>query len=170
MISRTRKLRVAAAIVGAALVAGGLAACSTGSSSNGKVTISYLTDNGPATIATANKFVAAFEKANPTITVKLAQKPAGADGDNIVKTKLATGSMEDVFQYNSGSQIQGDKPSLRLVDLSKESWAKDVTQDFKASTSGTTKGEFYGAPWGTSFSGGVMYNKAVYSKLGLSVP
>jgi raffinose/stachyose/melibiose transport system substrate-binding protein len=161
---------VAAAIAGAALVATGLAACSTGGSSGGKVTISYLTDNGPATIATAKKFVAAFEKANPNITVKLAQKPQGADGDNIVKTKLATGSMEDVFQYNSGSQIQGDKPSLRLVDLSKEAWAKDVTQDFKDATSGTTKGEFYGAPWGTSFSGGVMYNKAVYSKLGLSVP
>jgi raffinose/stachyose/melibiose transport system substrate-binding protein len=170
MISRTRKLRVAAAIAGAALLATGLAACSSGGSSGGKVTISYLTDNAPATIATAQKFVTAFEKANPNITVKLAQKPQGADGDNVVKTKLATGSMEDVFQYNSGSQIQGDKPSLRLVDLSKESWAKDVTQDFKDSTSGTTKGEFYGAPWGTSFSGGIMYNKKVYSKLGLTVP
>jgi len=159
-------------IVGAAVVAAGLAlaGCSAGGSGGGKVQIGYLVDNAPATQATAKKFVAAFEKANPDITVKIQQKPQGADGDNMVKTKLATGDMEDVFQYNSGSQIQGDHPDERLVDLSNESWAKDVTQDFKDSVSGNVKGAFYGAPFGTTFSGGIMYNTAVYQKLGLSVP
>ena len=159
-------------IIGAAVVAAGLAlaGCSGGGNSGGKTTIQYLVDNSPATQTTAKKFVAAFEKANPDITVKIQQKPQGADGDNMVKTKLATGDMEDVFQYNSGSQIQGDHPDERLVDLSKESWAKDVTQDFKDSVSGNVKGAFYGAPFGTTFSGGVMYNTKVYEKLGLSVP
>jgi raffinose/stachyose/melibiose transport system substrate-binding protein len=159
-------------IIGAAVVAAGLAlaGCSGGGNSGGKTTIQYLVDNSPATQTTAKKFVAAFEKANPDITVKIQQKPQGADGDNMVKTKLATGDMEDVFQYNSGSQIQGDHPDERLVDLSKESWAKDVTQDFKDSVSGNVKGAFYGAPFGTTFSGGIMYNTKVYEKLGLSVP
>jgi raffinose/stachyose/melibiose transport system substrate-binding protein len=160
---------VGTAITVAALA---LAGCSAGggSSSNGKVTISYLVDNAPNTTATAAKLVTAFEKANPNITVKTESRAQGADGDNIVKTRLATGDMDDVFQYNSGSQIQGDHPDQTLVDLSGEAWAKDVTADFKASVSGTTKGAFYGAPFGTSFSGGIMYNTKVYDKLGLKVP
>ncbi|WP_349903499.1 ABC transporter substrate-binding protein [Parafrigoribacterium humi] len=172
MIQRGLKRR--GLIVGAVVAATALAlvGCSAGSgaSSNGKITITYLVDNAPNTTATAAKLVAAFEKANPNITVKVESRAQGADGDNIVKTKLATGDMEDVFQYNSGSQIQGDHPDQTLVDLSGESWAKDVTDDFKASVSGTTKGAFYGAPWGTSFSGGIMYNTKVYDKLGLKVP
>jgi raffinose/stachyose/melibiose transport system substrate-binding protein len=164
-----RGLIVGAAVAAAALA---LAGCSAGGSGGGggKVTITYLIDNGPATIATAKKFVAAFEKANPDITVKTEQRAQGADGDNIIKTKLATGEMNDVFQYNSGSQIQGDHPDARLVNLAGEPWAKDVTRDFKDSVSGTTEGAFYGAPWGTTFSGGIMYNTKVFDKLGLSVP
>jgi raffinose/stachyose/melibiose transport system substrate-binding protein len=167
---RRRGLIVGAAVAVAALALTGCTSSGGNGSSGGKVKISYLVDNAPATQATAKKFVAAFEKANPNITVTIEQKPQGADGDNVVKTKLATGDMNDVFQYNSGSQIQGDHPDARLVDLSKESWAKDVTQDFKESVSGTTKGAFYGAPFGTTFSGGIMYNTAVYKKLGLTVP
>jgi raffinose/stachyose/melibiose transport system substrate-binding protein len=34
----------------------------------------------------------------------------------------------------------------------------------------TTKNGFYGAPVGTSFAGGELYNKKVYAKLGLSIP
>ena len=150
-----------------------LAGCSAGggdSSSGGKVKISYLVDNAPFTQTTAKKLVTAFEKANPNITVKLESRAQGADGDNIIKTRLATGDMDDVFQYNSGSQIQGDHPDQTLVNLAGESWAKDVTQDFKDSVAGTTKGAVYGAPWGTSFSGGIMYNTKVYDKLGLKVP
>ena len=172
MIQRGLKRRgviAGAAIAAAAALA--LAGCSAGGgSSNGKVTISYLVDNAPNTTATAKKLVTAFEKANPDITVKLESRAQGADGDNIVKTRLATSDMDDVFQYNSGSQIQGDHPDQTLVDLSGEAWAKDVTADFKASVSGTTKGAFYGAPFGTSFSGGIMYNTKVYDKLGLKVP
>jgi raffinose/stachyose/melibiose transport system substrate-binding protein len=162
-------------IVGAALTvtALALAGCSGGggsSSDGGKVTISYLVDNAPVTTATAKKLVAAFEKANPDITVKTESRAQGADGDNIIKTRLATGDMDDVFQYNSGSQIQGDNPDQTLVDLSGEAWAKDVTQDFKESVAGTKEGAVYGAPWGTSFAGGVMYNTKVYDTLGLTVP
>jgi raffinose/stachyose/melibiose transport system substrate-binding protein len=132
------------------------------------VTITYLVDNAPATTAAAAKLVTAFEKKYPNITVQTESRAQGADGDNIIKTRLATGTMQNVFQYNSGSQIQGDHPDQTLVDQSKQPFAKDLTTDFKNSVSGS-KG-MYAAPWGTSFSGGVMYNTKVYSKLGLSVP
>lgn len=170
MIQRGLKRR--GLILGAALgiAAMALAGCSTGgsSASNAKVKITYLVDNAPNTTATAKKLITAFEKKYPNITVSMDTRAQGADGDNIVKTRLATGTMDDVFQYNSGSQIQGDHPDQTLVDQSNQPWAKAVTKDFKDSVSGS-KG-MYAAPWGTSFAGGVMYNTKVYASLGLSVP
>ncbi len=42
----------------------------------------------------------------------------GSEGDNIVKTRLATGEMADIFQYNSGSLFLALKPEQTLADLS----------------------------------------------------
>ncbi len=58
----------------------------------------------------------AFEKANPGITVKVETRPGGGDGDNIVKTRLSTGDMTDVFMYNSGSLFQAINP--------KQTWSR----------------------------------------------
>ncbi|RKR73590.1 ABC transporter substrate-binding protein [Frondihabitans australicus] len=173
MFSRRFLVRAAASVVGVTLVAGSLAACSAGGSSSssgsgGKVTISFLTQNDSQSVATGKKYIAAFEKAYPNITVKMDTQPAGTQGDNLTKTKLSTGEMDDVFYYNDGSLLQALDPDKQLVDLSDQSWVKGLTKDFKQVVS-TSKG-LYGAPVGTSFAGGVLYNKKVYSKLGLSVP
>jgi raffinose/stachyose/melibiose transport system substrate-binding protein len=45
---------------------------------------------------------------------------------------------------------------------------KTLSKDFKQTVS--AKGITYGAPFGSTFDGGIMYNKKVYDKLGLSVP
>lgn len=159
------------AIGGATVLIGGLAACSAGGSAEtgGKVQISYLTQNDSLSVASGKKYIAAFEKANPDITVKLDTQPAGTEGDNLTKTKLSTGDMDDVFFYNAGSLLQALNPSQQLVDLKDESWTKGLTSDFKATVT-SDSGGVYGAPVGTSFAGGVLYNKKVYDKLGLSVP
>ena len=169
MISRSRPLRVAAALGGIALVATALAACSSGgSSSSGKTSITFLTQNAGSQPAQGKALIAAFEKANPNITVKMDTQPPGTEGDNLMKTKLSTGDMDNVFFYNSGSLLQALHPDSTMVNLSDQSWVKDLNKDFKAVVS-TDKG-LYGAPYGTSFGGGVMYNKKIYSQLGLSVP
>ncbi len=54
--------------------------------------------------------VEAFEAENPDITVDVQTRPQGAEGDNLVKTRLATGEMDDVFHYNSGSLLPGAEP------------------------------------------------------------
>jgi raffinose/stachyose/melibiose transport system substrate-binding protein len=170
MFTRKSAVRFALAAGGLALVASSLAACSSGGGgdSGGKVTITFLTQNNAPNPKTAKDLIAAFEKANPSITVKLDTQPAGTEGDNLMKTKLSTGSMDDVFSYNSGSLLDALHPDTQLVDLSDQSWVKDLTKDFKAVVS-TDKG-LYGAPLGTSQGGAVMYNKKVYEKLGLSIP
>jgi len=162
----------AVAVVAVAAMSGlALAACSAGGggdSGDGAVEISYLTQSDDNNTNQAKALIEAFEAANPDITVKLETQPGGTEGDNLMKTKLSTGSMEDVFHYNSGSLLQALNPDQTLVNLSDEEWVSDLTDDFKAVVS--TDNGLYGAPWGASFAGAVMYNKTVYEDLGLEIP
>ncbi|GAA2753976.1 ABC transporter substrate-binding protein [Amnibacterium kyonggiense] len=180
-----RITRSALAVGGVAVLIASLTGCSGGlgggSASTGDksvtsnsdlqhdTTITLLTGNDPASIAQGKAYADGFHKAEPKVTVKIdGSKPAGGDGDNYVKTKLSTGDMDDVFLYNSGSLFQALDPDKTLQPLGNEPWVEDVDANFKTTVS-TSKG-FYGAPVGTSFAGGVLYNKKVYAKLGLSVP
>ncbi len=169
MFSRKTTVRAAAILGGAALMGLTLVGCSTSGSSGGASTIRLLAGgNDPIATKFANTIAADFHKANPSITVKVDTRPPGTDGDNLIKTKLSTGTMDDVFLYNSGSLFQALHPDSQLQPLTDEAWVKDITPDFKAAVS-TSKGT-YGAPNGTTFDGGIMYNKKVYAKLGLTVP
>lgn len=187
MKCRRHGAKAAAVVAGAAMVAGALAGCGSGGLGgsgasgsspsgpgatgklSGPVTIKLMASgNDPASTATANAFVSGFHKANPMVTVTVDTRPGGTDGDNLIKTQLATGTMDDVFLYNSGSLFQALHPDTTLQPLTNEPWVKNLSKDFKTTVS-TSKGT-YGAPVGTTYSGAVMYNKKVYAKLGLSVP
>ncbi len=152
----------------ASAAAAGSDTASAPSAAGAKTELTLLVDNGETTVKAAKAEIEAFQKANPDITVKLNTKPQGGDGDNLVKTKLATGTMEDVFWYNSGSLLQALKPDQNLVDLTGDAALKDVDESFLPVV--TYKGKVYGAPWGTVMGGGIVYNKDVFTKLGLSIP
>ena len=133
------------------------------------VTISLLAGGqDPTALKFATDLAKKFMATNPTITVTVETRPGGTDGDNLVKTRLATKTMNDVFFYNSGSLLQALNPDSQLVDQSDQPWAKLVTAEFRQSV-GTANG-MYGAPTSSTFFGGIMYNKKVYAKLGLKVP
>ena len=89
-----------------AITALGLASALSSPSLADAVTLSFLVDNAPSTVAVAEELKKQFEATNPDIKVEIEQRPGGADGDNIIKTRLATGDMTDVFMYNSGSLFQ----------------------------------------------------------------
>jgi raffinose/stachyose/melibiose transport system substrate-binding protein len=173
-VSLHKKARVA--LVGLAVGALTLSACSAGSlgSSSGSsgaasnVTITYLVDNGDTTVVTAKAQVAAYNALNTGVTVKLDTRPAGTDGDNAVKTKLATGDMAEVFSYNSGSLMAALDPAKNLVPLTNEAYMSTFEDSFK--TAVTYKGQIYGIPNGTALGGGILYNKKVFASLGLSIP
>ncbi|MFB7251311.1 ABC transporter substrate-binding protein [Microbacterium sp. NPDC056234] len=166
----TRTRRVLLAAVGVAALAVPLAACSTGGggSADGKVEISFLTQNTGTNIEIAEALIDAFEAENPDITVKLESQPAGTEGDNLMKTKLSTGEMEDVFYYNSGSLFQALNPDQNLVPLDDQPWVGDLIDTMTAVVS--TENAIYGAPFGATQAGAVVYNKKVYADLGLEVP
>jgi len=158
-----------------ALVASGCSAGSLGSSDPGSsgsaasTTITFLTGATDTDVASAKSVIAAFQAANPNITVKSDTRPGGSEGDNLVKTRLATGDMSEVFIYNNGSLLQAIKPEQNLVALDDQPWAGQIEQTFADSSKGSD-GKLYGGPYGTAFGGGVFYNIPVYKKLGLQVP
>jgi raffinose/stachyose/melibiose transport system substrate-binding protein len=172
-------LRLATAgVAAAALVT--MSACSSGlgggsSSSSGSAggggssqTLTLLVGSTADVVKSAQAVIAAFQKANPGVTVKMDTRPPGTQGDNLVKTKLSTGDMQDVFWYNSGSLLQALNPSKTLVDLTGDPAVANVDPAFFPVVS--QGGKVYGGPQATAFGGGILYNKDVYSRLGLQVP
>lgn len=168
----SRRTTLAAAAVAAGALT--LSACSAGSlgsndeAAEGKTQITFLTNNDPNNVTNAESVIAAFEEANPDIAVKLDTRPGGGDGDNLVKTRLSTGEMADVFEYNSGSLFQAISPVANLVPVTDEAWVGDLDETFAQVV--TVEGDVYGSPWGYITGGGIFYNIPVYEELGLEVP
>src|SRR3954453_20070858 len=161
-----RRRRSWVMVTGVAVASLALTACSAGSlgsSSGGSgTTITFLVDNGDATVAQSTALVKDFNAKNSDITVKLETRPGGADGDNLIKTRLSTQSMDDVFSYNSGSLFQQIDPKANLLALTDESFVKDVDKSFLPQIS--VGSDVYGVPQGTPFGGGVLYNTDVYKQ------
>ena len=111
----------------------------------------------------------AYSAANPNVTFNL-EIPAGqsADIENMVRTRLATGAMNDIFYFNSGSLLQTLNPSDTLVDISGEAFMGNVAESFIPTVS-DGKGT-YGVPVGYAAAGGILYNKRIFEEYGLSIP
>jgi raffinose/stachyose/melibiose transport system substrate-binding protein len=169
------RLRHPSVMAVAAVATLALSACSAGSigdddsgGEGGKVTLTYLVDNSQDTVTAAEQVAKDFTAKNPNITVTVEQRPGGGEGDNLVKTRLSTGDMSDVFMYNSGSLFQALAPSKNLLPMDDQPWVGQLVDNFK--TTVTAENKVYGAPWGTFSAGALMYNRAVYDKVGLQVP
>jgi len=132
------------------------------------VTLSYLVDDSEANQASAKALADAYMALHPNVTINVESRPGGTEGDNVVKTRLATGDMTDVFWYNSGSLLQALNPSETLVDLSGEPFMDNVVDSFLPTV--TQNDGVFGVPSQTAMGGGILYNKRVYEDLGLSVP
>ena len=95
------------------------------------VTLTYYIDDNPTNVATAEGLKAAFEAENPDIKIEIETHPGGGEGDNLVKTRLATGEMPDVFRYNAGSLFRALNPPETMLDLSNEAFQTNVIDSFK---------------------------------------
>jgi raffinose/stachyose/melibiose transport system substrate-binding protein len=131
-------------------------------------TLTVLIDGGPQTVAALKALAADFSAKNPDIKVELEIRPGGTEGDNLIKTRLATGEMSDVFLYNAGSLFHALNPKRNFVDLTAEPSQRNVLDIFKSVV--TEEGRAYGVPVQTAMGGGVLYNKPIYAKLKLQVP
>lgn len=140
-----------------------------GGMATAQVTLSVLLDDAPEASAQMDALIAAYAAMHPDISFDVEIRPGGGDGDNIVKTRLATGEMADVFTYNAGSLFQALNPTETLMVLGDLPGQENVIDSFKVVVTGTD-GQIYGVPNGPAMGGGIFYNRQVYADLGLSVP
>ncbi|WP_058308452.1 ABC transporter substrate-binding protein [Gracilibacillus massiliensis] len=137
-----------------------------GTEENPETTLTFLVDN--QTVTDGIEAVAADIEEKFNIKTEFELRPGGTEGDNIVKTRLATGEMTDLMWYNSGSLFKALNPSEYFMDLSGEEFIDRLTDEFKGTVS--VDDAVYGVPGEASSAGGWLYNKAVYEELGLEVP
>ena len=132
----------------------------------GDRTISILIDTDMS-LAGFNA-VAALAEEKLGIHVDIEYRVGGAEGDNIVKTRLASGTMTDIVGYNSGALLAALNPTEYFYDLSNEPLAERLDETYASSV--TVNGELFGVPISSTQAGAVVYNRAVYEEYGLEVP
>jgi len=164
---RRALLAVAASGAALSLVLAGCAGSSEPAEGE-PVVLTMLIDNTDVTQQITQALADAFEAQNPDITIEFETRPQGGEGDNVVKTRLATGEMTDLFFYNSGSLLQALNPDETLLNIADEDFVSNISETFVAGVS--TDNGVYGVPAGTAMGGGVLYNTAIYEELGLEVP
>ena len=96
------------------------------------VKLTYFVDDNNVTQARLQGLIDAYTALHPNVTIEIETHPGGSDGDNLVKTRLATGDMPDIFYYNSGSLLQALNPSDTLVDLSRRAVHREPPGDLPA--------------------------------------
>ncbi|MBU0973929.1 MAG: extracellular solute-binding protein [Proteobacteria bacterium] len=132
------------------------------------ITITYLVGDVESDQLINHALADAYMELHPNVTIEIENRPGGGDGDNLVKTRLATEEMTDLFSYNAGSLLQALNPAESLVDLTNEAFMENVDDAFKQTVA--QDGKVFGIPNQTSMGGGILYNKKIYADLGLSVP
>ncbi|WP_432571475.1 ABC transporter substrate-binding protein [Kineococcus sp. SYSU DK005] len=168
--NRAKSRTLAAATVAVLGLMTGCSAGSLGSSDDdggGGTTITWLTGAEQDDQLQAQAVVDAFEQANPDITVEVEGRPGGGEGDNLVKTRLQTGTMADVFNYNSGSLFQQIAPANNLTPID-ASTVETIDEAYHPQVS--VGQDVYGVPYGNAFGGGIMYNRRVFEQVGVQVP
>ncbi|WP_278236087.1 ABC transporter substrate-binding protein [Isoptericola sp. AK164] len=140
-------------------------------SAEGPVTLEWFQGSGVETnIATAEALADTFNASQSDIVVEVdASGPSdSAELDNLMKTRLATGEMPDMFWYNSGSLLQALNPDQTMLDISDEGFVGDLDDSWVSAVS-TDEGIF-GVPVQTAGGGGMFYSIPIYEELGLEVP
>lgn len=134
------------------------------------VTLTLLEDNNATTQAQNGALIAAYTAAHPNVTINVELRPGGTDGDNIIKTRLATGDMDDLMYYNSGALLAALHPEQTLVDLTGEPFVANIQESYLPVVAGSDGKGIFGVPTGTAMGGGVLYNKKVFASAGVTPP
>jgi multiple sugar transport system substrate-binding protein len=175
-LPRTAARRLVALVAGGALVAGALAACSTGTSGGGSGSNldAALQKGGSITYWTwtpsAKAQVAAFEKAYPKVKVNLANVGSGTDEYTKLQNAIKAGSgAPDVVQieYFAINQFALGGGLLDLKPYGLESMKSDFTDSTWSHVE--VGGKLVGLPQ-DSGPMALFYNQTVFDQYGLQVP
>lgn len=129
------------------------------------VTISFMHFKSDATDGIA-KIVEQFEAENPNIKVDV-QPVKFDDYATLLKTKLASGDIVDVFTLNAGSTTKLYKDGGYLEDLTDQDFMKTFEPGVLAEQA--TDGRNYIMPLNAGPIA-VFYNKKIFADLGIEIP
>jgi len=180
--------RIMAMFLVGAMTVGTLAGCSSGSSTTGSQTAAAGNSETTGTSGEAKEFegvtitffkdtdfadeginaVIALAEEKYGMNVEIEQRVGGADGDNIVKTRLASGDMADIMLYNSGSLLNALNPAEYFYGLNNEDFIQTYDETYQETV--TVDGVTYGIPAASTQAGAFLYYKPDYEALGLEVP
>lgn len=143
-----------------------LAGCESGAAANGKATLQMTWQAGQE--KAVNPVVAAFEKANPDITVKVQYLPVDTYGQ-VVQTRFQSGNGPDIVWGSPGTGNSNAIGLLnkqgRILDLSKLPFASSVPK-----ITGLYAGKvLYGIPVGV-FPVGMAVNMKALKASGTTIP
>lgn len=93
----------------------------------------------------------------------------GEDYNNLVKTRLASGDMDDLLLYNSGALFKQLNPAQYFVDISSDKELMERLDETFVETV-SADGATYGVPFSSSQAGCILYNKEIYKELDLEIP
>ncbi len=130
------------------------------------IELTMMIDSNSSQVGVKKVIELAEEKLNLKITTEVG--PGGLEGDNYVKTRLASGEMTDLVVYNSGALLTALNPEQYFIDISKEEFAEKLDDTYKESVS--INGATYGIPYSSTQAGAILYSKPIYEELGLEVP
>ncbi|MEM1505628.1 extracellular solute-binding protein [Domibacillus sp. 8LH] len=152
-----------------ALSAAILTGCgSNGGSSDGQVELDFFS-NKSESIDTYKGLIADFEKQNPNIKIKLDAPP---EAETVLKTRLTKNDLPDLMGI-AGNATYGELARAGVLhDFSEEEVTNSIQPayiDMVNRLVGPDEKGVHGLPYATN-ANAVIYNKAKFEELGLSVP
>ena len=133
-----------------------------------EATLTFLID--PDTASSGYQAVFDLCEKETGIHIETELRASGGDGDNQVKTRLASGEMTDLCGYNSGSKLGELNPEENFIDISEEEFAQRLDDTYKSAVSAGSDTAVYGIPLTATMSGAILYNKEVYEENNLEIP
>lgn len=162
--------RIMIFLLSAAIIAG-ITGCNTGkteqsASSGGSKTVNLTVLSLMSSQVEKDAYLAIvkeFENQNPNIKVDL-QFP-GAEYENLMKVRMASSDLPDVFDTHGWSKVRYGK---YLEDLRGEPWASKLSATIKPYVT-DEEGKVYAMPLNQS-KDGIVYNVDILNEYGIEVP
>jgi len=162
--------KIAMGITAVALSATVLAGCGSSDEGNADGTVTLeLFSNKSESIDTYKGLIAKFEEENPDIKVKIDAPP---EAETVLKTRLTKNDLPDIMSIG-GNATYGELGRAGVLhDFSEEEVTSTVQPSYLDMANrlvGPEAEGVYGLPYATN-ANAVIYNKAKFDELGLTVP
>lgn len=167
---KTSAVRTVASLAAVGVLGLALVACdSGGDSGDGTKTLTFVTYSGGDAAAKYEVLIDGFEKANPGVTVELEEVAGDASYDQLIRSRIQSGTAPDVFEILNG--IGGMRPYVDaglLTDLSTEPWVEHLLPAV-ADQGAAFGGKQYAFTTQLSTEG-LFYNKEIFAANGVEPP